>query len=156
MQKFSSFHRFILEIQLISEPCKQADHTYFWPCPPKMFLIYTNLCQHSKGFFIDKWLIKKSCNLTGWEHFGPYLRNEIFPNIWDSCRSTANNINSCYKANSVKVDDQSFQKIKRPVFGPYLVNFPNFGGKLNFSRKSTFVTLKFIWVFSTMPIFRKS
>ena len=24
------------------------------------------------------WLILKSCNLIGWEHFGPYLKNEVF------------------------------------------------------------------------------
>ena len=63
-----------------------------WPHPsltmptPKFFyqlLIYVNLCQHVKirlfhWFVLEIWLIKKSCNLIGWEHFGPYLRNKNF------------------------------------------------------------------------------
>ena len=50
MQKISSFHHFI-EIQPILEPCDQTDHTYFWPCPSKNFLInfYVNLYQHAKN-----------------------------------------------------------------------------------------------------------
>ena len=39
MQKISSFHQFILEIQPILESCDQTGHTHFWPCPSKNFLI---------------------------------------------------------------------------------------------------------------------
>ena len=39
MQKISSFHNFILEIQPILESCDQTGHTHFWPCPSKNFLI---------------------------------------------------------------------------------------------------------------------
>ena len=48
-------------------------------------LIYVNLYQHAKNqaiknwFVQEKWLIKKSCILTGWEHFDPYLRNQNVP-----------------------------------------------------------------------------
>ena len=39
MQKISSFHQFIIEMQLILEPHDQAGHTHFWPYPPKKCLI---------------------------------------------------------------------------------------------------------------------
>ena len=39
MQKISSFHQFILEIQPILESRDQTGHTHFWPCQSKKFLI---------------------------------------------------------------------------------------------------------------------
>ena len=39
MQKISSFHQFILEIQPILESCDQTGHTHFWPRQSKKFLI---------------------------------------------------------------------------------------------------------------------
>ena len=30
-------------------------------------------------FVLKVWLIKKTCNLIGCEHFGQYLRNQNFP-----------------------------------------------------------------------------
>ena len=30
-------------------------------------------------FVLEIELIKKSCNLIGWEHFGPYLSKQNFP-----------------------------------------------------------------------------
>ena len=39
MQKISSFHQFILEIQSILESLDQTGHNHFWPCAPKIFLI---------------------------------------------------------------------------------------------------------------------
>ena len=55
---------------------------------PKNFWSTFNLCElvstcKKSGYFnwlvLDIWLIKKSCNLIDWEHFGPYLRNKNFP-----------------------------------------------------------------------------
>ena len=48
------------------------------------FLIYVNLYQYAKYQPISLisfrvWLIKKSYNRIGWEHFDPYLRNKNFP-----------------------------------------------------------------------------
>ena len=39
MQKISSFHQFILEIQSILESCEQTRHTHFWQRPSRNFLI---------------------------------------------------------------------------------------------------------------------
>ena len=39
MQKISSFHQFILEIQPILGSCGQTGCTHFWPRPSKNFLI---------------------------------------------------------------------------------------------------------------------
>ena len=30
-------------------------------------------------FFLEIWLIEKSCNLIGWEQFDPHLKNQKFP-----------------------------------------------------------------------------
>ena len=55
MQKMSSFHPFILEVQSILESCDQIDHTFltFFTTPtPEFFdqlLIYVNLYQHEKN-----------------------------------------------------------------------------------------------------------
>ena len=44
-----------------------------------------------------------------------------------------NNISFHYRTNSVKINDKIFQSIKKnPVFGSFLVLFPNFGAKLFF------------------------
>ena len=60
-------------------------HIYFWPSQ-KSFdqrLIFVSLhVQKIKlfhWFVLEIWLIKKSCNLIGWEHFGLYLTNKHFP-----------------------------------------------------------------------------
>ena len=84
MQKIISFHQFILEIQSILEAHDQTDYTNFWTCPPQNFFInFVSTCKRS-GYLINLfwryfWLIKKSCSLIDWEHFGPYLRNKNFP-----------------------------------------------------------------------------
>ena len=39
-------------------------------------------------FVKEIWMIKNSCNLTDWEHFGQYLRNKILFEIWVLCRNT--------------------------------------------------------------------
>ena len=47
------------------------------------------------------------------------------------------------------------RKSKNPDFGTFWAHFPHFGGKIFFPGKSGSVTLKFIWVSSTMPKFRQ-
>ena len=85
------------------------------------------------GFVLEIWLIKKSCNLVDWEHFGPYLTKKKFSQTWDLYRNTANNISFHYRTNSVKINDQIFQQIQKTLFLAYfLVHFPNFGGKTFF------------------------
>ena len=53
----------------------------FFTIPPKHFLInfYVNLYRLFDWSVKEIWLIKKSCSLIGWEHFGPYLRSKNFP-----------------------------------------------------------------------------
>ena len=64
-------------------------------------LIYVSLYQHAKirlfhWFVLDVWLIKKSCNLISWEHFGPYLKYKNYCR-WSKkiINSEKKNINSC-------------------------------------------------------------
>ena len=84
MQKISSFYTFIIELESTLESHEQTGHTHFWPYPPKYFLIsfqYIRICRVNLRiwFVLVIWLIKKSCNLIGWEHHGLYLRNQNCP-----------------------------------------------------------------------------
>ena len=117
MQKISSFHLLLLETQPILESCDQTNHTYFWPCPTKTFLIFFLfmwICINMQKIMLfhwsvpEIWLIKKSCYLIAWEHFGPYLRKK-HSQIWHLCRNTVNIINFHHRTNSVKINDQIFQ-----------------------------------------------
>ena len=144
-QKIRSFHLLSLEIQSIFESHAQTDHTRFWPCPPKLFLSTFNWWEFVSTlkmrlfylFFLEIWLIKKSCNLIGWKYFHPNLRN------------TANNINYLHKLSSVKINYQIFKLFIKPCF------WPIFGQNL-FYIKSSFVMQNFTWVSSAMPKFRKN
>ena len=119
-----------------------------------------NLYQDAKNmlfhwFVLEIWLIKSSCNLTGWEHF-KLSQEENILQIWDLCRNTANNMNFHYRTNSVKMNDQNFSiNSKNPISGPFLVHFPSFWGKKIFPRKSGSTMQNFIQVYSTMSKFRK-
>ena len=86
------------------------------------------------------WLIKKSCNLLGWEHCDTYLKNEIFAKYFH------------HRTNSVKIHDQVFNKLKKPYFWPI---FSIFGGKNFFPKKSGSAMYNFISVSSTMPKLQK-
>ena len=67
--------------------------------------------------------------------FRPISHETKFFQIWDLCRNYANNINFHYRINSVKIKKFSINS-KNHVFRPFLVHFPNFGGKFFFSGKS--------------------
>ena len=108
-----------------------------WPDLPQTFLIifwfmwiFINM-QKNRLFYwfvLEIWLIKKFCNLIGWEHFGPYLWDKRIP--WDLCRNTANNKYFHYRTNSVKTNDQIFQYIKKTLFFAHFWSiFLTFGAK---------------------------
>ena len=87
MQKISLFQLFILEIYSILEPCNQIGHTHFWQFPTRKIinqkLIFLNWYQLAKNQAIsltcsEDFVHLKILNLSGREHFGPYLRNKIF------------------------------------------------------------------------------
>ena len=87
--------------------------------------------------------------------FGPYLQNKNFPK-YGIYAGTQQITNFYYTTNSVKINDQIFQKIqKSPVLGPFLAHFSNFEGK-NYFLENTAVMHNFIWVSSPMPKFRKN
>ena len=64
--------------------------------------------------------------------FWPISHEQVFSQIQDLCRNTANSINFHYRNNSVKIIDQIFLKFKKPYFGPFL----KFLGQKMFSRTS--------------------
>ena len=122
-----------------------------------------NLCEflpaskrpgHFTDLFWRYWLIKRSCNLTGWEHFAPHLRNQIFQ-IGDLRRNTANNTNFHYIKKSVKIN-KIFQKIKETCFWPIFDPFSQFRGLKEFFWKIRPCHAKFRMDFYTMPKFRKN
>ena len=96
------------EMQSILESRDQTCHKHFWSFFDLCGFLST--CKKNRLFYwfvLEIWLIKKFCNLIGWEHFGPYLWDKRIP--WDLCRNTANNKNFHYRTNSVKTNDQIFQ-----------------------------------------------
>ena len=137
MQKISSFHQFLLEKQPILESRDQNDHTHFWQHPSKNISINFNLCEFvstckKSGYFIDLlwrygWLKNPAIWLA--ENILAPSQEQKFSQTWDLCRNRANNINFHYRTNSEKINDKIFQYIKKK---PFLVHFPNFGGKKMF------------------------
>ena len=78
-------------------------------------------------------MIKKSCNLIGWEHFGLYIFQEPeFSQIWDFCKNKANNKKFHYRTNSVKINDKIFQYIQKILFLAHFCPFSQFWGAKNF------------------------
>ena len=54
--------------------------------------------------------------------------------IWNPRRNTATNTHFHLRINSVKTNNQILQQIKKTVFSPFSVHFPNFGGKKTFEK----------------------
>ena len=140
IQKISSFHQFILQIQPILESHDQTGHTHFWPYPSKNLWSGFNLCEFvstckKSGYFIDlfwryDWLKNPAIWLA--ENILPISQKLEFSQIWDLFRNTTNNINIHYSTNSVKINDKIFQYIQKTLF---LAHFPNFWGKKFFFWK---------------------
>ena len=57
--------------------------------------------------------------------------------------------------NSVKINEEISQGIKKTCFLPISGPFSNFDGRKVFPGKSNFVPHNFKWFFSTMPKFKK-
>ena len=99
------------------------------------------------GFVLEIWLIKKSCNLTGWEQSGPYLRKQNFPK-YGICGRTKHELlgHSLFIIEQIKWKSiaRFFNKFKKPCFWPIS---PIWGAK--------YISPNFTWVSSTVPKFRK-
>ena len=68
-----------LRYSQFQSPMTRPTTPFFDHVHPKIFdqlLIYVNLYQHAKNLRNPDFWIKKSCNLIGWEYFGPYLRHK--------------------------------------------------------------------------------
>ena len=80
------------------------------------------------------WLIKKSCNLIGWEHFGPYLRNKNFP-YYSIAQEHSKYMFSLLNKFSKNQWPNFVIHSKSPILRSFLVHFFNFLGKKNISKK---------------------
>ena len=164
MQQISLFHLFILETQLMLESCDQTDQNLFLTMlpPPPVFLINFSIMwiyikmqkiRLFHRFVLELGLIKKSCSLTGSEHFGPYLRNKNLVK-YKVCAGTQQIIQILIiEQIQWKVMTEIFNNSKNPVFATFLVHFPNFEGKKHFHRKFSSVKHNLIWVSRTLPKF---
>ena len=111
---------------------------------PFLTMPTVNLCEfvttckksfHWLIFWIYGWLKNPAIWLA--ENILAHMQELKFSQIWNGCRNAANNINFHYRINSVRINDKFFSiNSKNPVFGTFLVCFPNFGGKKIFSGKS--------------------
>ena len=149
-------------IQSILESRDQTGYTHFWPCSSKKIFIKFYcmwICMNMQKirlfyWFVFKiWLIKKSYNLIGWEHFNPYFRTKSFPKHIPTICVGTQQILKIFIIEQIKLKlmTKCFYKFKKPCFWSIL---PILGAK-HFSGKSGSDTHKFIRVFSTMPKFRK-
>ena len=91
------------------------------------------------GFVLEIWLIKKSCNLTGWEQSGPYLRKQNFPK-YGICGRTKHELlgHSLFIIEQIKWKSiaRFFNKFKKPCFWPIFGPFPQFGRQKTFFQTS--------------------
>ena len=140
MQKISSFHLFILEIQAILESRHKIGHTHSWPSSTRKFQI--NPCE-----FVSTW--KKLGRLMNLFQQNSWFKNHA---IWLAKSISAyisvtrflpnigfvqqHNINAHYRTNSVKIITQIFYKFKKPCFWPI---FPIFRAKNVFQEKTNSV-----------------
>ena len=65
--------------------------------------------------------------------------DKIVGKIWDLRTKTTNNISFHYRTNSVKINDQFFQQIKKKLILADFGTFSQFLGENFFSNKSDFV-----------------
>ena len=80
-------------------------------------------------FVLEICLIKKSCNMIGLEHFGPYPKNKNFPK-YAICAGPQQIIwISSIDQIQQKLMTKFSNKLKKPCFWPILALFPNFGKK---------------------------
>ena len=115
-------------IQSILESRDQTGYTHFWPCSSKKFFIKFYcmwICMNMQKirlfyWFVFKiWLIKKSYNLIGWEHFNPYFRTKSFPKH-GICVGTQQILKVfIIEQIQLKLMTKCFYKFKNPVFGPF-------------------------------------
>ena len=79
-------------------------------------------------FVLEILLIKKSCNLIGWEAFGLY----DFPK-YGICAGTANNTSFHFRTNTVKINAKFFNKFKNPSLAHFWSIFKILGAKKIFA-----------------------
>ena len=158
-KKINLLHLFILERQSISDSHDHTSHSFLTLPNQKCFWSTYNLCEfapicNKSGCFIDLfWRYDWLKNPAIWldENILVHISGKNFPQIWDLHGKTVNNINFYYRTKQVKLNDQLFQQIqKKPYFSPFLVHFPNFGGKKKFSWKPDSAMHNSIWVSSAI------
>lgn len=74
--------------------------------------------------------------MIGREHFAPYLRNQIFSQIWDLYKNVTNNIKFRYRPNSEKKLLNFLINSKKPYFWPIFGSLSPFWRKKYFFRKT--------------------
>ena len=107
-------------------------------------------------FFLEILHFKESdCNLIGWQHFGPYITQDLeFYQIWDWWWNINNNISFHFKLFPRKTNGKFFKTSKKPYFGEHFGPFlPKFEQKWNFLGKGALSVFKY---YSYLPLYQKS
>ena len=114
-------------VSSISSSRNQVSHSLFDHAPPKTFQSTFNFCKFISTY--KKW--------------GCFI-DLLWRNVWFKNLAT-------WTAESIPA---YISELKNPLFGLFLVHFPNFKVQKNFPKKSA--TNKLIRFFSTMPKFRET
>ena len=132
----------------------QIGHDHFWPRPPQYFLNAKN--QAFSSFCSGDIINLKTYNLIGQEHFGPYLRNQIFPKYGISAR--IQQIIWTFFTDQIKkkLMTKCSNKSKKTYFWPIFSPFSPFSGQKIFLKKSGSVTRNNTWACNTMMSFTKN
>ena len=117
MQKISLFYLLILDIQPLLESHDQTGRSHCLQRPPKNFSSTFNCrkfvlpCKNKtissicSEDMVDQKILEFVCLRVFWA----ISQEQEFSHVWDLCRNTNNNLNSHYRPNSVKINDQIFQ-----------------------------------------------
>ena len=134
------------------------------PTPIFFNQLSMNLYQHAKNQAFSSFcswdiLILKPCNLIGWEHFGPNLRNQNFPKYGIQTRIQEILQTLIRDQMQEKLMTKFFNTFKKPHFSPFS---PFFGQKYFFQKYLALSCtkhglLKSCWVSekTNKPILRK-
>ena len=102
---FLTYIQFQIPVTRLAKPISDLPNQKIFD----QLLISVNLYQHAKNRAISlicsgDWLIKRSCNLIGWEHFDPYPSNKNFCK-YGICAGTKQITLVFIWTNSVKIND---------------------------------------------------
>ena len=94
-------------------------------------------------FFLETLHFKKSCNLIGRQHFGPWIENQNFASLMTGDEISITILVFDLDYFQEKLMTKLFKKSpKKTILGPFWALFPTFGQKCIFQEKRALLVFK--------------